>query len=172
MITSATKRCHSRSVPAGLDPEGMRLLGEGLESHIGLLFNPDFVASETVATYPLAVRGTLRPLNADASAIIEILNTMQAGPSATAWPDQPTSVMVCRRSRSDPGVLQEQGRMTRGAEYVEMENSGHFSNTRQVAKSTTSPGLPDPYDRPEAELGGLVPRVPPPLTSRSRIVSR
>jgi pimeloyl-ACP methyl ester carboxylesterase len=35
----------------------------------------------------------------------------------------------------DPTLIycQEQGRLTKGAEYVEVENSGHFSNLDQVA---------------------------------------
>jgi pimeloyl-ACP methyl ester carboxylesterase len=105
-------------------------------ANIGLLFNEEFVGSRLGAHLieSLFVERYNR-LNADPTPIINILNSMRGWSILDRLPGvtRPVQVVV---GDQDPTLeyCAEQGRLTAGAEYVLMENSGHFSTLDQTAR--------------------------------------
>lgn len=120
-----------------LEPEGYRGFWEKVwKANIGLLFNPEFVQSRVGSHLIQSLfEERYARFNADASAIIEILNTMRGWNIRDRLASVSRPVMVVAGDH-DPTLeyCREQGRMARGAEYVEIENSGHFSTLDQVAQ--------------------------------------
>jgi pimeloyl-ACP methyl ester carboxylesterase len=120
-----------------LHPEGYPGFWEKVwKANIGLLFNEEFVQSR-LGSYLITSIFEERygRFNADPTAIIGILNglrgwTIQDRLSSVS---RPVQVVV---GDHDPTLdyCEEQGRMTAGAEYVLMENSGHFSILDQTAR--------------------------------------
>jgi 3-oxoadipate enol-lactonase/4-carboxymuconolactone decarboxylase len=113
-----------------LGPEGYPAFWEKVwKANIGLLFNEEFVHSR-IGDY--LIRSIFEErygrFNADPSAVIGILNSMRGWSilDRLATVSRPVQVVV---GDQDPTVdyCAEQGRLAAGAEYVLIENSGHFS---------------------------------------------
>lgn len=120
-----------------LEPEGYSGFWEKVwKANIGLLFNDEFVQSR-LGSYLITSIFEERygHYNADPTAIINILH------STSGWTivdrlsglSRPVQVVV---GDQDPTLVycEEQGRMAPGAEYVLMENSGHFSILDQAER--------------------------------------
>lgn len=123
-----------------LEPEGYPGFWEKVwKANIGLLFNDEFVQSR-LGSYLITSIFEERygRYNADPTAIINILNGLRG------WTIQdqlgnvsrPVQVVV---GDQDPTLdyCDEQGRLTAGAEYVLIENSGHFSILDQPTQFNT-----------------------------------
>ena len=120
-----------------LQPEGYLAFWEKVwKANIPLLFNDEFVQSN-VGSY--LIRSLFEEryarFNADHSSIANILNSIRGWSILDDLPNvrRPVQVVV---GDHDPTLeyCQEQGRLTAGAEYVEIANSGHFSILDQPAR--------------------------------------
>jgi 3-oxoadipate enol-lactonase len=106
------------------------------KANIGLLFNEEFVQSR-LGSYLITSIFEERygRLNADPSSIINILNSIRGWSIVDRLPglSRPVQIVV---GDQDPTLdyCEEQGRLAAGAEYVLMENSGHFSILDQTAR--------------------------------------
>jgi pimeloyl-ACP methyl ester carboxylesterase len=123
-----------------LEPEGYPGFWEKVwKANISLLFNEEFVQSR-LGSYLITSIFEERygRFNADPTAIINILYSI-AGWSIVdrlSGLSRPVQVVV---GDQDPTLVycEEQGRMAAGAEYVLMENSGHFSILDQAERFNT-----------------------------------
>ena len=120
-----------------LQPEGYLAFWEKVwKANIPLLFNDEFVQSN-VGSY--LIRSLFEEryarFNADHGSIANILNSIRGWSILDDLPkvSRPVQVVV---GDHDPTLeyCQEQGRLTAGAEYVEIANSGHFSILDQPAR--------------------------------------
>lgn len=120
-----------------LEPEGYLGFWENVwKANIGLLFNEEFVQSR-LGSYLITSIFEERygRFNADPTSIINILHSI-AGWSIVdrlSGLSRPVQVVV---GDHDPTLVycEEQGRLAAGAEYVLMENSGHFSILDQAER--------------------------------------
>lgn len=123
-----------------LEPEGYPGFWEKVwKANISLLFNEEFVQSR-LGSYLISSIFEERygRFNADPTAIINILHSI-AGWSIVdrlSGLSRPVLVVV---GDQDPTLVycEEQGRMAAGAEYVLMQNSGHFSILDQTERFNT-----------------------------------
>jgi 3-oxoadipate enol-lactonase len=137
MITVGSETIHiSEAYLRVLEPEGYDGFWQKVwKANIGLLFNPEFVQSKVGShlIHSLFEERYSR-FNADASSIINILNSLRGWTilERLGTASRPVQVVV---GDHDPTLVycREQGRLTRAAEFVEVENSGHFSNLDQPA---------------------------------------
>jgi 3-oxoadipate enol-lactonase len=112
-----------------LEPEGYPAFWEKVwKANIGLLVNEEFVKSR-LGSYLLKslFEDRYARLNADPSAIINIVDTMRNWTIRDRLQDvsRPVQVVV---GENDPTLdyCKEQAALTKGAEYVLIEDSGHF----------------------------------------------
>jgi 3-oxoadipate enol-lactonase len=120
-----------------LQPEGYPGFWEKVwKANIGLLFNDEFVQSR-LGSYLIAsiFEERYNRFNVDPSAIIGILNSIRGWNIEDRLSSVSRPVMVVVGDQ-DPTLeyCEEQGQLTAGAEYVLMENSGHFSILDQTAR--------------------------------------
>jgi pimeloyl-ACP methyl ester carboxylesterase len=120
-----------------LEPEGYPGFWEKVwKANIGLLFNDEFVQSR-LGSYLITSIFEERygRYNADPTAIINILHCTRGWSivDRLSGLSRPVQVVV---GDQDPTLVycEEQGRMAAGAEYVLMENSGHFSIMDQAER--------------------------------------
>jgi 3-oxoadipate enol-lactonase len=120
-----------------LEPEGYAGFWQKVwKANIGLLFNEEFVRSRLGAylIHSLFEERYSR-FNADSRSIIGILNGLRGWSILDRLPgvSRPVQVVV---GDHDPTLeyCEEQGRLAAGAEYVVMEDSGHFTNLDQAAR--------------------------------------
>jgi 3-oxoadipate enol-lactonase len=120
-----------------LGPEGYAGFWEKVwKANIGLLFNQEFVRSGvgTHLIHSLFEERYAR-FNSDARSIIGILNDLRGWSilDRLGSVSRPVQVIV---GDHDPTLeyCEEQGRLVAGAEYVRMEDSGHFSNLDQASR--------------------------------------
>jgi pimeloyl-ACP methyl ester carboxylesterase len=120
-----------------LEPEGYPGFWQKVwKANIGLLFNDEFVQSRLGSYLITSIfEERYNRFNADPTAIIGILNGLRGWTILDRLPgvSRPVQIVV---GDQDPTLdyCEEQGRMTAGAEYVLMENSGHFSILDQTAR--------------------------------------
>jgi pimeloyl-ACP methyl ester carboxylesterase len=106
------------------------------KANIGLLFNDEFVQSRLGSYLITSIfEDRYGRLNADPSSIINILTSIRGWSIVDRLPglSRPVQIVV---GDQDPTLnyCEEQGRLAAGAEYVLMENSGHFSILDQTAR--------------------------------------
>jgi 3-oxoadipate enol-lactonase len=106
------------------------------KANIGLLFNDEFVQSRLGSHLITSIfEERYGRLNADPSSINNILNSIRGWSIVDRLPSlsRPVQIVV---GDQDPTLdyCEEQGRLAAGAEYVLMENSGHFSILDQTAR--------------------------------------
>jgi pimeloyl-ACP methyl ester carboxylesterase len=120
-----------------LRPEGYLGFWEKVwKANIGLLFNEEFVRSR-LGSYLIKSLFEERyaRFNADPGPIIGILNGIRGWSARDRLPgaSRPVQVVVGDQDPTLP-YSEELGRLTDGAEFVRIENSGHFSTMDQTAR--------------------------------------
>jgi pimeloyl-ACP methyl ester carboxylesterase len=120
-----------------LEPEGYPGFWEKVwKANIGLLFNEEFVQSRLGSYLIKSIfEERYSRFNADPGSIINILNSIRGWSIVDRLPNlsRPVQIVV---GDQDPTLdyCEEQGRLAAGAEYVLIENSGHFSILDQTAR--------------------------------------